>query len=165
MIITSPTPLELFLLRGIANYQFGHNVGKLLIPNNILLVKSPNTLRIRHILDKDKHIIATLKPTTFMYILHLRGGVILHRNFKQPRFRVIIENKVRDFIIDGRSVFCKHVVDADPCIKAGDEVIIVDEADTFIGVGKAKLNAMEILKLNRGEAVRTRHTIKEYRFS
>ncbi|HIQ03653.1 MAG TPA: pseudouridine synthase [Desulfurococcales archaeon] len=162
MIITPPSSLELFILRGIANYQFGCNVGKILIPDNVLLVKSPKTLRIRHVIDENKQIIVTLKPTTFMYVLHLKGGLILHRNFSMPRFRVVIENRVKTFIIEGRSVFCKHVIDVDPNIKAGDEVILVDESDNFIGVGKAKLNAIEMLKFNRGEAVRTRHTIREY---
>lgn len=165
MIITPPSPLELFILRGIANYQFGCGVGKVLIPDNVLLVKSPKTLRIRHVMDENKQIIVTLKPTTFMYVLHLKGGLILYRNFSMPRFRVVVESRVKTFIIEGRSVFCKHVIDVDPNIKAGDEVILVDEYDNFIGVGRAKLNAIEMLKFNRGEAVRTRHTIKEYELS
>ena len=100
-----------------------------------------------------------------MYILHLEGGKLLHARFNFPKFRVIVENRIKEFIIEGRTVFCKHVILVDPNIRAGDEVIIVDEDDNFIGVGKAKLNASEMIKLNRGEAVRTRHTIKEYRSS
>ena len=57
MIIRKPTPLELKFLRGIATYQFGRNAGDILVPNEATIAISPSTMRIRHVMLKDKIII------------------------------------------------------------------------------------------------------------
>ncbi len=67
---------------------------------------------------------------------------------------------VAEFIARGRNVFAKHVVDVDPKIRAGSEVVIVDEDDVLLGVGKARLNSLEMKTAKYGEAVRPRHTVK-----
>jgi uncharacterized protein with predicted RNA binding PUA domain len=64
---------------------------------------------------------------------------------------------VSEFIAEGRSVFAKHVVEVDERIRAGDEVIVVNEEDEILGTGKAILSGDEMLLFERGIAVKIRH--------
>jgi len=59
-------------------------------------------------------------------------------------------------VAEGRNVFAKHVVEADPEIRSGDEVIVVDERDILVAVGKAVLSGEEMVAFSRGIAVKTR---------
>ena len=160
MIIRRPTFFELRFLRGIANFQFGRNAGYILIPDNILVSISPATRRIRHVLIEDK-IVLTLRPSDALFSLHILGGKLLHENYSFPMFRVVVRKDVASFIAEGRDVFAKHVVNVDKKVEAGDEVIIVDEDDRFLAVGRCKLSPSEMLSLKRGIAVRVRHAIRK----
>jgi len=159
LLLSKPTLEILVRLRSIADYQFGKGVGKVLIPDNVLVARSPNTLRIRHVVLEGKGTIATLRASDYLYSLHIIGGMLLKSGYKPPRFRVVIKNDIVDYVRDGGSVFTKHVVDYDPKLRAGSEVIIVDEDDNLIGVGKLRVSPVEIEYLGRGEAVKIRHTI------
>ena len=44
----------------------------------------------------------------------------------------------------------------DPLARPGDEVIVVDELDSLIGVGKLKLPPVTVKSLEKGEVVRIR---------
>jgi uncharacterized protein with predicted RNA binding PUA domain len=68
-------------------------------------------------------------------------------------------------VAEGRSVFAKHVTQVDFKLRAGDEVLVVDDADSLLAVGKANLCPLEMLDLVRGVAVRTRHGVKKHRAS
>ena len=161
MIITKPTLEQLVRLRRIADYQFGKGVGNVLIPDNVLVAISPNTLRIRQVLMEGKGVIVSLRASDYLYTLHLLGAELLIKNFKPPRFRIVISSSVKKFILEGCNVFCKHVVDYDPELRAGSEVIVVDEEDNLIGVGKLRVSPVELSSLKRGEAVRVRHVVGE----
>ena len=161
MLFTKPTLEELLMLRSIANYQFGYKVGPYLVPDNVIVGKSPNTLRIRYIYDERRRPIATLKPSDYLYTLHILGGMILHRVLSYPKLRIVVHNNVAKFIRDGYNVFSKHIVDFDEKLRAGREVLIVDQDDNLLAVGKLKLSPVEIASVKRGEAVRVRHTIED----
>ncbi|HYA77187.1 MAG TPA: PUA domain-containing protein, partial [Verrucomicrobiae bacterium] len=64
-------------------------------------------------------------------------------------------------IADGGDVFAVHVVKVDSEIRAGDEVIAVDEAGNVLGVGKAVLSSVEMTAFKSGEAVKVRHGARE----
>lgn len=160
MIITRPSKIEVLKLRAIANYQFGRNAGEVLVPENILVAKSPNTMRIRQLILEGKGQIATLRAQDYLYSLHLLGGELLIRNYKPPAFRVIVSEEAVDYVSKGMNVFAKHVLCCDPKLRAGSEVVVVDREDKLLAVGKLKLSPVEIKDFIRGEAVRTRHSIK-----
>ena len=61
----------------------------------------------------------------------------------------------------GINVFAKHVKDADPEIRPGSEVIIVDEEDNLLAVGKAILNGKEMIAFKSGIAVKVRRGVGE----
>jgi uncharacterized protein with predicted RNA binding PUA domain len=58
-------------------------------------------------------------------------------------------------------VFAKHVKIVDSQLRAGDELLVVDEQDRLLAVGKANLSPNEMLALTRGVAVKTRHSKKK----
>ncbi len=60
------------------------------------------------------------------------------------------------FIREGGTAFCKHVIDADPEIRAYDEVILVDEKDNLLATGKAMLSCDEMKIFEHGVAVKVR---------
>jgi predicted RNA-binding protein (TIGR00451 family) len=65
-----------------------------------------------------------------------------------------------EFIRKGGTAFCKHVIDADPEIRAYDEVILVDEKDKLLATGKAMLSCEEMKIFDHGVAVKVRYGIE-----
>ncbi|MFX0097187.1 MAG: PUA domain-containing protein [Candidatus Hodarchaeota archaeon] len=148
------------VVRGVANYQFGPKIGRVLFPEDLTITKSPRTRRIRHIYVENE-LVATLRPTDGYLALTLAGAKRIKKYAPKPRFRVVVESEVARFISEGRNVFSKHVVEADPEIRPSAEVIVVDERDAILAVGKALLNGEEMIAFERGVAVKVRKGIKE----
>jgi predicted RNA-binding protein (TIGR00451 family) len=147
-------------IRSVADYQFCRGAGKALFPRNVSIKFSKATGRIRHIYLKNR-LLATLRPTDGFLGLTVFGGERLKRAFKPPRFRVIVRSDIGKFIKEGKSVFAKHVEFADPEIRPMDEVVVVDEKDKVLAVGRALLSGEELLAFERGVAVKVRHGILE----
>lgn len=154
-------PSELEELRVLVDYQLGLGAGKALIPSldRVLVTVSPNTLRIRNVYV-DGRLAFSIRAGDSKIILHIYGGYLLWRNYnKYPK--VIIVNEVSDFIADGGNVFAKHVLHVDDYLRAGDEVIVINEQSNLLAVGTLKLSPTEILSFTYGEAVRVREGIKK----
>ena len=96
-----------------------------------------------------------------MIVLTIEGGQLLHQAAPFPKLRVVVQQEVTQFISEGRSVFARHVKSVDPQLRAGDEVLVVDEQDKLLAVGKAHLSPQEMIDLTRGVAVKTRHSIEK----
>lgn len=145
---------DLERIRGIANYQFGEGCGETIFPGNVEIIYSKNTGRVRHIY-LDGVLLATLKPTDGLFSLTLAGG---SRLLHCPSFKSIvkIKDEVAEFILKGRSVFAKHVVEADESIRPGEEVVIVDSSGGIVAVGRAILNGREMITFETGVAVKVR---------
>ncbi|HUV84740.1 MAG TPA: PUA domain-containing protein, partial [Methanosarcinales archaeon] len=73
-----------------------------------------------------------------------------------PKLRVIVQSDVSEAIQKGGNVFAKHVVDCDPSIVPYSEVIVVNEADALLAIGKALLMRDEMLHFKKGIAVKIR---------
>lgn len=149
-------PLDLIKLRGLADYQFGRGAGAALFPEEgVELVRSKATGRIRTIY-RHGALLATLRPGDGFLALTEEGAKAIVERLSPPPNRVIVRWDVGDFIRGGRSVFAKHVVDADPELRPGDEAIVLDEAGELLGVGRALMSAADMLSASRGVAVRIR---------
>ncbi len=157
MIKRKPTVWELNELREIAEFQFGIR-GELLIPNNVDVVVSVNTNRIRFILlDNEKYL--SLRSRDYRFNLHIASAHALNKLLPHPRLRVYVKEPYVEFVARGGSLFSKHVLMADPDIRPGDEVLVVDFKGSLIAVGRAKLSGWEITHYNRGEAVKVREGV------
>jgi predicted RNA-binding protein (TIGR00451 family) len=147
-------------IRSIADYQFGKEVGRILFPNNVRIVYSKRTGRIRHIFLEDK-LLATLRPKDGFFSLTIEGAKRLLKKIELLRCKVEVNDEVAGFIAEGRNLFAKHVVDADNDIRPNEEVIILDSKSRLLAVGKAALTGREMKRFHTGVAVRTRKGIKE----
>jgi predicted RNA-binding protein (TIGR00451 family) len=146
-------------IRSVADYQLGKGAGKALFPDKVNIVLSRNTGRIRHIyLDND--LLATLRPTDGMFSLTLAGAKRLMRGVI-PRLWVKVQKDVEPFIAQGKSVFAKHVVNADDEIRPQEEVIIIGEDKRVVAVGKAVLTGKEMKAFKHGVAVKVRRGASE----
>jgi uncharacterized protein with predicted RNA binding PUA domain len=146
---------ELRRLRGIAEYQFGAGCGEALFPECIAVEYSRRTGRLRHVFFEEK-LVATLKPDDGFLALTVYGAELLLSRMRNPGFTVTVKEGVEGEIAEGKSVFAKHVVAADPCIRPGDEIVVLDGERRVIAVGKALLNGEEMLVFRTGVAVKVR---------
>jgi len=148
--------LDLIKLRGLADYQFGRGAGAALFPDEgVELARSKRTGRIRTIY-RNGALVATLRPADGLLALTEEGARAILEGLNPPPNRVIVRSEVGDFIREGRSVFARHVVGADPELRPGDEAIVLDEGGCLLGVGRALMSAAEMLSASRGVAVRIR---------
>ena len=147
-------------IRSIAHYQFGKDVGKILFPRDVEIVRSKRTGRIRYVYLDGKRLV-TLRPTDGLFSLSLEGARRIVNGVKPLRMWVKVQNEAVPFIIRGRSVFAKHVVDADEEIRPKEEVIIVDEENEVLAVGKSILTGREMKAFKRGVAVKVRRGVAE----
>jgi 7-cyano-7-deazaguanine tRNA-ribosyltransferase len=149
-------------IRDIANYQFERNIGLKFFPDEVEISLSKRTGRIRHIY-LDGVLLATLRPTDGFFSLTVIGARRLTSLIKLPRLRVAVQGDVEVFAKKGMNIFARHVIAADPKIRPGEEVIITDEKDQVLAVGKALLTGKEMLSFKRGVAVKTRRGVDESR--
>jgi predicted RNA-binding protein (TIGR00451 family) len=151
---------DLQKIRSVADYQFGRGVGKHLFPDDVRIVHSKRTKKIRHIY-LGKELLGTLRPKTGIFALTVAGAKRMVSEVKPPRSWVLIEEDAEPFIAKGRTVFAKHVVDADSEIRPMEEVIVVNSGSEVLAVGRALLSGREMKAFNRGVAVRVRKGITE----
>ena len=147
-------------IRSVADYQFGREVGTKLFPDTVNIVYSKNTGKIRHIHLKEE-LLATLRPTTGLFVLTLAGAKRLVREVKPLRCWVKVHDDAEPFVSKGRSAFAKHVIDADAEIRPQEEVIVINRENEVLAVGRALLSGTEMKEFSRGMAVRVRRGVAE----
>ena len=138
----------------IADYQFGGGVGIGLFPEECTFIFS-TTGRIRQILFEGVRL-ATVRASDGRLTLGIEGAKRLMTMLPAPGYRVVIRNDVAEFVAQGKNAFAKHVVAADPQIRAGDDVLVVAGDDRLIACGAAVVSGTEMLAFNYGVAVRVR---------
>jgi len=80
---------------------------------------------------------------------------------KPQRLWVKVQEEAEPFVVKGKSVFAKHVVDADEEIRPQEEVIVTNERGEVLAVGKAILSGKEMKAFKKGVAVRVRRGVAE----
>jgi len=154
------TSEALLRIRKTAEYQFGRGVGEVLFPDSVTVAFSKKTGRVRHVFLDDK-LLGTLRPTDGMFSLTIQGAKRIAAHSKVLRHWVRVDDDVVSFIAEGRSVFAKHVTDADVEIRPMEEVIVLDGKGGILAVGRAVLTGPEMKAFRRGVAVKVRRGVKE----
>jgi uncharacterized protein with predicted RNA binding PUA domain len=95
------------------------------------------------------------------FSLSLEGAKFLILNSKSPQFRVIVMDEVQDFIKQGKSVFCKHVIKIDEILRPGSEVIVVNQKDELLAVGKLLIPSLLFSGRSLGVAVDVRKGVEK----
>ncbi|NVM34963.1 MAG: pseudouridine synthase [Candidatus Lokiarchaeota archaeon] len=154
--------LGLRQIKAISDYQFSNEITDILFDeiDQVKLVRSPNTNKIRYIYYKN-NLLLTLRPTNGFFTLTLYSAKKVITNTSPPKLRVIVLNEISDFIKTGRNVFCKHIVDIDENLRPFDEVIVVNQDDELLGIGKLKIPVSYATSFSRGIAVNIRRGINK----
>jgi uncharacterized protein with predicted RNA binding PUA domain len=143
-------------IRSTADYQFGKGIGVKLFPENVEILYSKATGRIRYV-NLNGERLATLRPTDGLLSLSIPAAQRIVKNAVPAQCFVTVQNDVSKFIADGGDVFAAHVIKADDAVHAKDEVIVVDEAGKVLAVGRAMLSSSEMKAFKTGVAVKVRH--------
>ncbi|HLE75128.1 MAG TPA: PUA domain-containing protein [Candidatus Bathyarchaeia archaeon] len=143
-------------VRSIADYQFGKGLGVRLFPENVKILYSKTTGRIRYV-NLNGERLATLRPTDGLLSLSIIAAKRIVEDARFAQCFVTVQNDISKFVADGSDVFAAHVVKADNAIHAKDEVVVVDEAGKVLAVGRALLSSSEMKAFKTGIAVKVRH--------
>jgi len=151
---------DLGRIRSVADYQFGKGVSTTLFPEGVKISYSRRTGRIRYV-HLDNKRLATMRPTDGLFSLSIVGAKRVVRVVLSAKCFVTVKNDVSGFVVDGSDVFAVHVVKADDAIHAKDEVVVVDESNRVLAVGRALLSSEEMKAFKRGVAVKVRRGARE----
>ncbi|UCC19437.1 MAG: pseudouridine synthase [Promethearchaeota archaeon] len=152
--------LGLRQIKSISDYQFGKEVTDVLFESikQIHFERSPKTSKIRYIYyNNDLWLI--LRPKNGFFTLTLFSAKKIISKLAAPKLRVIVLNEISEFIKKGRNVFCKHVVDIDEDLRPLDEIIVVNQDDELLGIGKLKIPVPYAKSFSIGVAVNLRKGI------
>ncbi|MGA1872335.1 MAG: tRNA guanosine(15) transglycosylase TgtA [Thermoplasmatota archaeon] len=158
--------LNLLKVRSILRMQFGR-IGSswadeiiLPEPEAVSIVTSRRTGKIRNVLevrdDQSKVHLLSLRAEDGHFNLRWTAASRLHESSGSPKFRVVVEDGTGEFNSKGYNVFCKFVTDADPDIRAGDDVLVVGRDDRLHAVGRASVCSRMMVEGRTGAAVKVR---------
>jgi uncharacterized protein with predicted RNA binding PUA domain len=145
-------------LRRVADYQFGASAGEALFPpDEDLEVYRTSSGRPQQVVADAGRLVTyavdgrfTLSPAGARRLLDALDG---------PAYRVVVGEDSDPFVREGRNTFAKFVQQADPAVRPGDEVAVVRDDDTLLGVGRAELSGWDMLDFETGMAVFVRHGV------
>ncbi|MEJ2248388.1 MAG: pseudouridine synthase [Candidatus Lokiarchaeota archaeon] len=152
--------LDIRKIKGISDYQFRPEITDVLFEDieKIEIRKSKNTGKIRYLYIEDE-LLLTLRPTNGLFTLGFLAARKIIQHFPPPIMRVIVLSEISEFIKEGRNVFCKHVVDIDNDLRPMDEVIVVNQEDEILAIGRVKIPVSYIKSFDRGVAIDVRKGI------
>ncbi len=144
-------------IKSLSDYIFGKEVTNLFFNNidNFKIERSKKTNKIRFVY-LNNNLLFILRPTSGFFALTLFSAQKIIENIPSPKLRAIVQNDISEFIKKGRNVFCKHVIKIDENLRPNDEVIVVNENDELLGIGKLKLPIDYILSFNKGVGIKIR---------
>ena len=96
-----------------------------------------------------------------MFSLTVEGARRLASKASLKRLWIKVSDDAAPFVSKGKSVFAKHVIDADEGVRPQEEAIVLSKAGKVLAVGKAVLTGREMKIFRRGLAVRVRRGIAE----
>ncbi|OLS24386.1 MAG: Archaeosine synthase [Candidatus Heimdallarchaeota archaeon LC_3] len=130
----------------IADFQFGLDIGLKLFPEETkLFLRSFNETA-----EYQKNQLATISKESGLLTLTLDGvkRVLNH----VEGLKVIFDGEE----ITGSALYCSGISYADPQIKPGNEVLVYNINERFLGIGKTNLTGKELQDLNYGLGVSLR---------
>jgi len=139
----------------VARYQFGLEAADAMMRGKIELVTSKNTGKIRNVISDGVHILS-MRAGDGLFTLRPEGAARIIEKVPGPHMRVVVSDDAIPFVSEGRNVFCAFVTDCDVNIRPMEEVLVVDQNDNLIAVGRAMLIRDEMLSFKRGVAVKVR---------
>ena len=152
------------LARRTLNAQFGEGAGAAVLQDGHLVVmnKAPALDRMDEIIA-DGAVLGTMRYDVG------RGWTFLPRmqaaramESMMTRGRIVADDGAVPFILKGSNLLAPGVVKADPDIKVGDEVVVLDRQGRAIAAGLARMSSEDLTPGARGMAVKVRW-VEEWR--
>ena len=135
---------------------FGNGVSKYL-PKNIEMTFSRKTGRIRTV-SHEGNLLCTLRIDGGLAISPYFAQILLKNKTFQENC-VEINQDAAPFVMEGKSVFCKHVIWCGNKVRISADTPVLFK-DRVIAVGKAVLSHEMICDFNRGVAIKVRDSLK-----
>ena len=149
--------LDLRKIRAISDYQFGPVITDILFNDmdDIKIKKSKNTNKIRYIFQGEE-LLLNLRPNNGLFTLSYFSASRIIKNTKPPKLRAIVMSDISEFIRKGRNVFCKHIIALDGRLRPLDEVIVVNQEDELLAIGRLKVPYNHVMWFTHGIAINVR---------
>ena len=160
--MSNSDPHIIDIVNAIINYQFSPDITNVLFEgsNSIEIKYSKNTGRIKHIYVDDE-LFLNYRPNIGLFTLTLNSARRIIKKIEPPILRIIVLNEISEFIKEGRNVFNKHVVDVDDNLRPLDEVIVVNQLDELLGIGRLMIPVPYVRSFKNGIAVNIRKGINK----
>ncbi|MEM0156980.1 MAG: tRNA guanosine(15) transglycosylase TgtA [Thermoplasmataceae archaeon] len=147
-------------VRMVADFQFGSGTGRKLFSDECEVRVSRSTGRLRSVLLNGQ-LLATLRAHDGFFTLGISGAEILHGLSPGLMNRIVVTDDSAEFNAQGYNVFFKFVKKFDSSIIAGNEVLVVDDRDNLVAVGKSTVSGPEMGHYRKGVAVKVHRGIRE----
>ncbi|MBC2763600.1 MAG: phosphoadenosine phosphosulfate reductase, partial [ANME-2 cluster archaeon] len=150
-------PHDINLINATAITQFGSP----LIPDGTIAImnKVPSDDRMEEIIASGvplANIRFDVESGKWVLLPRMEGAARIFTKMEGRSNWVVIDESAVPFIEKGASTLAPGVIDADPGIIPGAEVIVVSPDGIPVSAGRAKMNGREMVEATRGVAVKTR---------
>jgi phosphoadenosine phosphosulfate reductase len=149
---------DIELMRRILDRDYGEGTGKAVIPDGhvVIMSKAPGLDRMDEVVI-DGDIIATMRydiGSGWKFVSRMQGAYRIAEAYTKGY--VVCDPSAVPFLQESKNLMAPGVIDADPGIKVGDEIIIVTADRKPIATGTARMSGPEMVAADKGMAVRTR---------
>jgi len=149
----------LLAIKALAAYQFGIEVAEALFKKEIMNSLKPKfsgkTGRIRYIFLNNAPYLSIRTSDGFLTLSIKAAREVLSSLSKFENLVVVDKNAVKS-MLERKEVLAKQVKEVSKNLKAGSEVIVIDEDRKIIAVGRAILSGREMLEIKRGAVIKLR---------
>lgn len=159
-------PHDVSLIRGLLDRDYGEGAGEALLPQGhvAILSKAPALDRMDEVVV-DGDVVASIRydmGSGWKAILRMQGA---YRVAPAASKRLVVcDPGAVPFVRESKNLMAPGVVDAEPGIAEGDEVLVVTADREVVSTGMARMSGPEMVSATKGVAVKTRwYKPEEYR--
>ena len=156
-------PHDIEMIKRLTDEQFGPGTGDALLPDGhiVLLNKAPSLDRMDEIISNGCSMASIRYDMGSGWRLLNRMQSAMRIGKAISKGYVVCDMSAVAFIRESKNLMVPGVKDAHPDVRDGDEVIVIDEERNVIATGIAKMSASDMLREERGLAVKTKWTKPE----
>ena len=149
---------DITVVRKLVDKDFGEGAGRALLPDGhiVLMSKAPSIDRMDEVVV-DGAIVGAIRydiGNGWKFIPRMQGALRICKGM--TRGYVVCDASAVPFIKESKNLMAPGVEKTHPDIRVGDEVIIVDPEMNVVATGSARMSAEEMIRSDKGVAVKTR---------
>ena len=149
---------DIDLIRSILDRDYGEGTGQAVLPEGhiVILSKAPALDRMDEVIV-DGAVVASLRydmGSGWKFVSRMQGAYRIGKAYSKGY--VVCDPGAVPFVRESKNLMAPGVVDADPDIKPGDEILIVTAEREVVATGMARMTGPEMVAADKGVAVKTR---------